>query len=306
MKKTLLFSMCLLWMLACKNDKSATASSEAKTPSIADLEQQVESSNDKAIADQLIAQYAQYIEEHPGDAESNARYLYRMASLYFRQNQYPAAADKLMELLRTYPGSKVEASAMHLLASIFKDHLGYEDLAQDLLQHIARTYPHYPEVAAVKQHLHGNAKPLKERVLEYAHAIYGKKNTLPDKAKARKYVTACEVYALTHPDDSEAAELLLKAATTARTTAGNPQRALHIYDWVYKHFPKYEKAYHALFLKAFTLDDDMKNYDEARKYYEAFLEKYPNDEFATSAKFLLKNLGKSEEEIIQQFEKKKK
>jgi TolA-binding protein len=36
--------------------------------------------------------------------------------------------------------------------------------------------------------------------------------------------------------------------------------------------------------------------------YEAFLKKYPNDDFADDAQFLLKNLGKSPEEIIKGFE----
>ena len=61
-----------------------------------------------------------------------------------------------------------------------------------------------------------------------------------------------------------------------------------------------------MFLKAFTFDNDLKDYENARKYYEEFLAKYPNNEFAESAKFLLDNLGKSDEELRQIIEQKQK
>mgnify|MGYP003453067237 FL=1 len=41
-------------------------------------------------------------------------------------------------------------------------------------------------------------------------------------------------------------------------------------------------------------------------YYKDYLAKYPNDEFSESAKFLLDNLGKSEEELKKMLEEKSK
>ena len=57
-------------------------------------------------------------------------------------------------------------------------------------------------------------------------------------------------------------------------------------------------------LSAFTLDNDLKRFEEARTLYEEFLERYPQNEFSDDARFLLENLGKDEEEIIRSFEKK--
>jgi len=309
MKSNLILSILLsfFFLMGCKNDKASTT--EATTPivdmSIADLEKATESTLDKAQAQQLISKYQQYIDGHPEDKVTNASYLYRMAALYFRQNQYPAAADNLMDVLTKYKGSEVEASSLHLLGDLYKDNLNYPALGQDLLQHLSSNYPNYKELATVKKSLQLNAKSIGDRVNEIANSIYDEETKLPNARMARKYITACEVNALTNPNDPTAAELLLKAATTARTTARNPQKALNIYDWVYTQFPAYEKGYQALFLKAFTLDNDMKKFDEAKVQYENFLEKYPNDDFAVSTKFLLENLGKSDDEIIKQFEKKK-
>jgi len=57
-----------------------------------------------------------------------------------------------------------------------------------------------------------------------------------------------------------------------------------------------------MFLKAFTLDSEMQQFDKAKALYEEFIAKHPQDEFADDTKFLLENLGKSDEEIIKQFE----
>ena len=46
----------------------------------------------------------------------------------------------------------------------------------------------------------------------------------------------------------------------------------------------------------------MKQYEKARGLYEEFVKNHPTDEFADDTQFLLANLGKSDEEIIKQFE----
>ncbi len=301
---TLLFSFCFL--LGCKNEKTSTATDNAIEVgnSIPELEKALETNLDKTHAQQLLGLYQQYIDGHPDDKVTNASYLYKTASLLARQNQYPAAATTLMNVLVNYKGSEVEASSLHLLGDLYKDNLNYPALGQDLLHFLSTSHPNYKESAAVKKSLQGNAKSLAERVNEIASSIYDEETKLPNARMAKKYIAACEVNGLTNSNDQTAAELLLKAATTARTTARNPQKALNIYDWVYTQFPGYEKAYQALFLKAFTLDNDMKKFDEAKVFYQEFLDKYPDDEFAVSTKFLLDNLGKSDDEIIKQFEKK--
>ncbi|WP_268761450.1 tetratricopeptide repeat protein [Candidatus Chrysopegis kryptomonas] len=45
--------------------------------------------------------------------------------------------------------------------------------------------------------------------------------------------------------------------------------------------------------------NELNDYKKAKIYYQKFIEKYPNSELATSAKFELENLGKEPEKIIQ-------
>lgn len=67
---------------------------------------------------------------------------------------------------------------------------------------------------------------------------------------------------------------------------------------VYERFPKSSLAPKSLFMSAYILANELKQYDEATKQYNLFLEKFPNDELVPSAKIELENIGLSPEEIL--------
>jgi len=71
-------------------------------------------------------------------------------------------------------------------------------------------------------------------------------------------------------------------------------------------YPDFSNMSNVIFLIGFTYDNNEKNYDAAREYYEKFLEKYPDHPLANDTKILIENLGKSLEEIIKEFEAKNK
>ncbi|MBI5915662.1 MAG: tetratricopeptide repeat protein [Bacteroidetes bacterium] len=121
----------------------------------------------------------------------------------------------------------------------------------------------------------------------------------PEKLEALH--TAYQGYAAAFPKDSLSAKYLSNAGETA-SLMGRFDEAIAIYDKIIGQFPDSKEATGALFMKAFTLDNNLKKYPEAKAVYEEFVQKYPNDEFADDAQFLLKNLGKSPEEIIKGFE----
>lgn len=123
----------------------------------------------------------------------------------------------------------------------------------------------------------------------------------PDKIEALQ--TAMIGYAATFPADSNAVKYLSKAGETARLLR-QYDKAFEIFERIAKDYPNSKEAAAAMFMKAFTLDNDLKKFDEAKLAYDAFLKKFPNDEFADDAQFLLNNLGKSPEEIIKGFEQK--
>lgn len=124
----------------------------------------------------------------------------------------------------------------------------------------------------------------------------------PSVEKLDSLMTRMENYAAAFPNDSVSAGFLYRAAEISRAN-GNFDHALVLYEKILSNHATSPLAAKALFMKAFTLDNDLKRLEDSRTVYEEFLKKYPDDDFADDASFLLKNLGKSEEEIMRQFEK---
>lgn len=146
-----------------------------------------------------------------------------------------------------------------------------------------------------------DAATLSKKIETSRNQIYNEKNNKFDKEKALEYIGYCQSYSKVAPQDPEVAKYLFQAAETARSVK-KYDLALTIYDQIYHDFSSYPKAPQAMFLKAFTLDSELQQYDQAKVIYQQFVEKHPTDEFADDTKFLLENLGKSDEEIIKQFE----
>lgn len=123
-----------------------------------------------------------------------------------------------------------------------------------------------------------------------------------DRAKAIELINLYQKVAKEEPKSSTAPEYLFKAGDLSINVQG-PNKTIMIFDELLLNYPESEKAPTALFLKAFVYDDQLKDYANAKKYYELFLVKYPDSEFADDAEISLKNLGKTSEELIEEFEK---
>ena len=60
-----------------------------------------------------------------------------------------------------------------------------------------------------------------------------------------------------------------------------------------------------MFLQGFTCDNQMRDVEGAKKYYNEFLLKYPDHEYVDQVKELLKNIDISPEELVKSFQKKR-
>ena len=105
------------------------------------------------------------------------------------------------------------------------------------------------------------------------------------------------------PKDSNSPSYLYKAAEIANALGKHPQ-AILIYDAMLADKESFTDTAKTLFLKAYTLDDYYKKYDEAKVLYEKVVAEHPESKFAESAKASINFLGKSPEEILKSFEKK--
>lgn len=127
--------------------------------------------------------------------------------------------------------------------------------------------------------------------------------SLASNQAAAKVVKLYNQLATEYPDDPKAPELLFKAGEVSMGINMDFD-ALGYFQRIERDYPNFDKAPHALFLQAFIWDNKLNDDSKAEFLYKQFLEKYPNHEMAKDAQFSIDNLGKSDEELIKEFEKK--
>ncbi len=119
----------------------------------------------------------------------------------------------------------------------------------------------------------------------------------------KSYLEKCEAFVEKHPNDSSAVKLLYKSGELAKSV-GLPGLAIRMWGIIQREYPKDPKAGDALFMQAFTFENDLHDIDSAKKYYNDFLARFPSHQFADDAKQLLLLIDKSPEELIHEFEAK--
>lgn len=112
-----------------------------------------------------------------------------------------------------------------------------------------------------------------------------------------KYVA----YADKYQEEKESPDYLFKAAEISMNM-GNHLQSIQLFDKFRERYPENEKAPMALFFKGFVFDDRLKDFPAAEAVYEEFLQTYPNHEMADDVQAMKLHLGKSDEEIIREFE----
>lgn len=122
-----------------------------------------------------------------------------------------------------------------------------------------------------------------------------------DDAAIAQYMAVVNQLTRKYPDDTLVAPALYRSADLLRAKGADVQVA-NVYHKLRTDYPSYSKAGEALFMEAFTYDENLKDYEKAKPLYEKFIEEYPGHTFADDARIMLNNLGKSSEEMIRGLE----
>jgi len=107
------------------------------------------------------------------------------------------------------------------------------------------------------------------------------------------------------PKDANTADYLFKAGDVSMNLKQS-QKAIEIFDNVYQMYPAYKKASFALFLEGFIYETQLDDISSAKEKYNKVVKEYPNSKIAEDAKASIANLGKSDAELIKEFEVKNK
>lgn len=112
-------------------------------------------------------------------------------------------------------------------------------------------------------------------------------------------------FANNFPNDTLAPLCLFDAANISMSLA-QYQRAINFYDTVSTKYPTFKRVADCYFIRGFIYDDKLKDTAKARAMYQTVIDKYPHDSITSQARAAISILGKSDDEIIKQFEEKNK
>jgi len=222
------------------------------------------------------------------------------AAVNIKSKNFGPAVQYISQAIRNHYTASSTPANLLTLANIYSNDMKAPAMGNAIKSAFVQAFPSNPKTGEIKTTL-GEAN-IEDMIDASSKALYNEETKRINQAKAREYINLCEIYAMTLPKSSKSPEYLFKAGETARSIRQFP-KAIDIYNWIYDKFQENDKAPQALFLKAFTLDNDLKQKDAAKALYEEFLKKYPNNDFADDTEFLLKNIGISDDDIIKGFGK---
>jgi outer membrane protein assembly factor BamD (BamD/ComL family) len=150
--------------------------------------------------------------------------------------------------------------------------------------------------------------PSRNKEADKIHSIesrlFSPKATALDKEAADSLLTMYSAFIKDFPSDSLTRKYTFKAGSLYMNT-GNGKQAIEMFDLYRSTYPNDEKSAMCLFFTAYIYENLLKNLDKAQELYILFIEKYPHHDFADDAQIALNNLGKSPEQMVKEFEKKK-
>lgn len=120
---------------------------------------------------------------------------------------------------------------------------------------------------------------------------------------ALKLLNAYEEYIHYHSFETISMEYQFRAGELAKAL-NKPHVAIKHFNGLLERAPNHERAPLALFYKAMVIGDILLEHENAKRYYQEFIDKYPTHPLVESAKESIKLQGKSLEEIVEEFEKK--
>ncbi len=124
-----------------------------------------------------------------------------------------------------------------------------------------------------------------------------------NKDYAEKLLAAYEDFIKYHSFEAESFDYEFKAGELAKAL-NKPHVAIKHFNGLLDRRPQHEKAPMALFYKAMIVGDMLGEHENAKIFYQEFIDKYPDHPFVESAKASIELEGKDLNDVVKSFEQK--
>jgi tetratricopeptide (TPR) repeat protein len=140
-----------------------------------------------------------------------------------------------------------------------------------------------------------------QSIKQLENFLYTSDITMFNDSAAKAVVEAYEAYYSLFPEDPLTPDYLFKAGEVS-LGLNQPLKSMSFFKKVYDYYPNFEKAPYSLFLQAYVLDNHLNDDNRAGEVYQEFISKFPEHPMVKDAEFSIKNLGKTDEDLIKEFE----
>lgn len=147
-----------------------------------------------------------------------------------------------------------------------------------------------------------DSKTLFKEIKSLESKLRKAKTVTDEMPAAQDLVKKSQTYSELFPQDEKTADIIFKAADLARGI-GEYGKAIQLWGQVWRKYPNFDKAPDAIFMQAFTYENNLKDIQNAKRYYLQVIEKFPKNPLREQAVIALKNLGRSPEDLIKEFQK---
>ena len=127
-----------------------------------------------------------------------------------------------------------------------------------------------------------------------------------DPSLAARSVMAYSQFAQSYPSDSNAPMFLFKAADISGSSMKQYDQSASMLEKIIRDYPSFRKLPACYFQLGLIYDDYLNDDAKAKQYYEQFIAKYPSSPMVPQVQALISYLGKTNDELIKDFEKKNK
>lgn len=298
---------CIL-IVSCKQDSSGSNSNSSlfgASDALTKLETEYNNAPSVTTGNNLLKELLNTIGTQKLDKATQKTYLEYGLKVANEQKIITRKAGFLMALIKDNYSNSATADRIFELSEIMKK-MNKTTVSNTLVTGLMNNFSDFGKLDQAKGLLTESIANLDEYIAKLGKSIFeNPDNTGINRNASLAYVDACEAYALVNPTSENSPGHLFKAAEVAKSLRTFP-KSLTLYDWVIERYPNYEKAGTAMFLKGFIIENNLGDDVKAKEVYEAFLKKFPTHDLADDVEFLIENLGKTDEEILQMIEAKQK
>jgi outer membrane protein assembly factor BamD (BamD/ComL family) len=140
-----------------------------------------------------------------------------------------------------------------------------------------------------------------EEITKLEKEVLSTKMTRLDTVKASRLILKYDQFVKEFPKDTLAPIYLFRASDLSMNMQRGNQ-AINYLDKIINEYPKFNKAEECMFLKGYIAENVMHNLSFAADCYRNFIKEYPTHPLAKDAEASLKNLGKTPEQLVAEFE----